>query len=132
MRLKKASTYKAYVRAWEKTGGKKQYVGEASPIVYAITGGYTNSRCNPKSIEVKKSALSLKVGKTAAIKATVKGVKRHRKVLQHCGLVRFYSSNANVAVVNGSGKVTAMAPGKCTIWVLASNGVRASVKVTVK
>ena len=130
--LKKAATYRAYVKAWEKAGGKKRYIGEASPTVSAITGGYTKSRCNPKAVTVKKPALSLKVGKTAAIKATVKGVKAHREVLSRGGLVRFYSSDVNVAAVNGSGKVTAMGPGKCTIWVLASNGVRASVKVRVK
>ena len=130
--LKKAATYRAYVKAWEKAGGKKRYIGEASPTVSAITGGYTKSRCNPKAVTVKKPALSLKVGKTAAIKATVKGVKAHREVLSRGGLVRFYSSDVNVAAVNGSGKVTAMGPGKCTIWVLASNGVRTSVKVTVK
>jgi len=46
--------------------------------------------------------------------------------------VRYYSSNANVAVVNGNGKVKAVGKGRCVVYAIANNGVRTSVKVTVK
>lgn len=131
-RLEKSTTYKAYVKAWEKVGGRKSYIGEASPTVYAITGGYTKKACNPKSISVNKDSLKLVVGKSATIKAKVTDLKKHRKVLSHGGLVRFYSSNANVAKVDSSGKVKAVGKGNCTIWAVANNGLRARVKVTVK
>lgn len=130
--LKKAATYRAYVKAWEKVGGKKRVIGEASPTVCAITGGYTKKACNPKAVKLNRTSLKLAVGKSGRIKASVTGVKAHREVLRHGALVRFYSSNANVATVTGNGKVMAMAAGKCTIWAVASNGVRTSVKVTVK
>ncbi len=61
-----------------------------------------------------------------------KGVKSGKKVLQHVRKVRYYSSNINVATVNKSGKIKATGTGKCTIWAIANNGVRTSVKVTVK
>ena len=62
----------------------------------------------------------------------MKGVKSGKKVLAHVRKVRYYSSNVNVATVNKNGKVKATGRGSCTIWAIANNGVRTSVKVTVK
>ena len=42
--LKRGKTYRAYVKAWTRAGGRKEYIGESSPKVYAIAGGYNNSR----------------------------------------------------------------------------------------
>jgi len=128
--LKKRKAYKAYVVAWKKSGGRKYYIGDASPVVHAITGGYTSKQCNAKSVELSKSSLTLKVGKSETLKTTVKGVKSGRKVLQHARLVRYYSSDANVAKVNKNGKITAVGKGSCTVYAVANNGVRS--KVTVK
>jgi len=130
--LKKNRGYKAYVRAWTKRSGTKHYIGSASPILHAITGDYNAKQCNAKSVKLNKSSLTLKVGRSKTLKATVKGVKRGKKVLQHVRLVRYYSSDANVAKVSSKGKVKAMGKGKCTIYAIANNGVRASVKVRVK
>ena len=131
-KLKKRVEYKAYVKAWKKVKGKKTYIGEASPEVHAITGGYDAKNCNTKSVKLNKGSLSLSVGKSKTLKATVKGVKSGKKVLEHVRKVRYYSSNANVATVNRNGKVKAVGKGSCTIWAIANNGVRTSVKVTVK
>lgn len=130
-KLTARTEYKAYVRAWMKVAGKKVYLGD-SPEVHAITGGYDAKYCNAQSVRLNRSALSLKVGKSATLKATVKGVKSGKKVLAHVRKVRYYSSNVNVATVNKNGKVKATGIGKCTIWAIANNGVRTSVKVTVK
>jgi uncharacterized protein YjdB len=46
--------------------------------------------------------------------------------------VRFYSTDANVATVNTTGKVRAVSKGRCTIYAIANNGVRTEVKVSVK
>jgi uncharacterized protein YjdB len=118
------------VKAW--AGGNKSYIGEASPTVYAIAGGYSETRCNPKSVTVKKTRLSLRVGKIAKISAKVKGVKAGKKVLQKVILVRYYSTNSNVATVSSSGKVTGVGIGSCKVWVVANNGVRKGVEVVVK
>jgi len=45
--------------------------------------------------------------------------------------LRYYSSDRNVATVNAAGKIRARGVGSCTIYVMANNGVRASVKVRV-
>ena len=74
----------------------------------------------------------LKAGKSKTLRASVTGVKTDRSLLEHVKLVRWYSSDANVARVNSNGKVKGVAKGTCTIYALANNGVRASLKVTVK
>ena len=130
--LKKGKAYKGAVIAWKMSGSQKVYIGAASPTVHAIAGGYTSKLCNAKSVKLNKSSLTLKAGKSKTLKATVKGVKSGRKVLQHVRLVRYYSSNANIAKVSKKGKVTAVSKGSCTIYAIANNGVQASVKVKVK
>lgn len=83
-------------------------------------------------MKLNKSSLTLKVGRSKMHKATVKGVKSGRKLLKHVKLVRYYSSDANVATVSSRGKVKAVSKGKCIIWAIANNGVRARVKINVK
>lgn len=131
-KLEKGATYKAYVQAWRKKGSKKLYIGDISPTAHCIVGGYSKRFTNAKSVKLNKSKLTLAVGKKATLKATVKGVKSGRKLLTHESGVRYYSSNANVAKVNSKGKVTAVSAGSCTIYAIANDGVRASVKVKVK
>jgi len=59
-------------------------------------------------------------------------VKSGRKVVAHERALRYYSSDRNVATVSASGKIKARGRGRCTIYVIANNGIRASVKVKVK
>ena len=130
--LNRLGSYRGRVRAWKRVDGQKVYIGKASPQVHALAGNYTNKECNARSVKLNRSRLTLKVGKSATLKATVKGVKSGKKVVQHIRKVRFYSSDANVATVTNAGKVKAVATGSCTIYALANNGVRAKAKVTVK
>ena len=51
---------------------------------------------------------------------------------KHGPELRYISSNKKVAAVSDSGKITAKAKGKCKVYVLALNGVKTVVKVTVK
>ena len=74
----------------------------------------------------------MKVGKSKTLRASVQKVRHEKKLLDHVARVRYYSSNANVATVDKNGRVNAVAKGRCTIWAIAPNGVRTSVKVTVK
>ena len=41
------------------------------------------------------------------------------------------SDNNNIATVNNAGKIKAKASGVCKIYVIAANGVRATLKVSV-
>ena len=73
-----------------------------------------------------------KKGKKAAISASVIGVKARRQVLHHARLLRYYSSNRNVARVSKSGVVRAVGAGTCNIIVMANNGVTARVQAKVR
>lgn len=132
-KLKKGTAYKAYVVAWKTVNGEKAYIGEHSPEVRAIAGGKSNKYTNPKKISVKKKKLTLTVGKTGKIKASVKKVSDSRRFLNQVGAkVRYFSSDRSVATVDAEGKVTAVGSGSCKVYAVAENGLRVGVTVTVK
>ena len=130
--LKKNTAYKAYVKAWVMKDGKKSYA-EPSPTVYAYSSGYTKKYTNPKSVTVKKTKVSLKKGKTYAIKASVSKLKSGKTLMpkSYAAKLRYLSSNKSVTTVNKSGKITAKGKGTCYVYVYATNGVYKKVKVTV-
>ena len=130
--LDKRESYKGYVRAWKRVDGQKIYIGKASPQVHAVSGGYTNHECNTRSVTLNKARLTLKAGRSATLKAKLKGVKPGMNLLDHVPRVRFYSTDANVATVDDGGTVKAIGKGTCTVYAIANNGVRSKVKVTVK
>ena len=63
---------------------------------------------NPKSLTLKKSAFTVKIGKTAQIRATVKGT-RSGNILNHDHKLRYYSSDKKVAKVTSTGRIKAAA-----------------------
>ena len=130
--LKRKTAYKAYVRAWKIEGKKLVYIGKASPVVCAVTGDANRKWTNAGSVSVKTASVTLAVGKQAAVRATVKGVKSGKKPMRLDGAeLRWYSSNAGVATVK-DGVITAVAKGECAVYAMAANGKRAAVKVKVK
>jgi hypothetical protein len=132
-KVKKHEDYKAVVKAYVMKNGKKSYV-RTSPLVHAYTSGYTKNYTNPKSVIVKKSNALLRVGKTYKIKASVKKLKKGRKLMPkgHAPKLRYLSSNTKIATVNSSGKITAKLKGSCKVYVIAANGASKAVLVTVK
>ena len=76
---------------------------------------------NP-TIKLSKKKLTLTAGKTAKLKATVKGKSKK---------VKWKSTKKSVASVNSKGKITAKKAGTATIIAVA-NGKKAKCKVTVK
>lgn len=130
--LNRQSSYKAYVVAWKRVKGAKATIGEASPEVYANASKSNKNTTNARSITLKKNRMTLKTGATRAIKASVRGMKSGVKPLIQAKLLRYFSSNRNVATVNASGRVTAAGKGRCAVYVMANNGLRVKVTVTVK
>lgn len=125
--------YKAYVKAWIKVNGKKTYV-KITQAVHEITAGGSKSYTNPAGVTVNKTSVSLGAGRTTTLKAEVNKKDSSKKLLpkKHGPELRYISSNKKVAAVSDSGKITAKAKGKCKVYVLALNGVKTVVKVTVK
>ena len=79
----------------------------------------------PTSVALNKTTLSLDIGKTSNLKATVYPSNAANKKCT------WSSSNTSVATVDGNGKVTAKKAGTATITVKTSNGKTATCKVTV-
>ena len=129
--LKKNTAYKAYVKAWKKEGGVKTYIGKANPVVHAATGGSSGAYCNAKSITVNKTELTISKGKTASVKVRLQGTDPDKKIIEHNAAIRFRNSNKAVAAIDSTGRITALNEGTCRIYIIANNGVRTSVKVTV-
>lgn len=131
--LKKKTAYKAVVKAYVMKDGKKTYV-RTSPMVHAYTSGGTKNYTNSKSVTVKKTSVSLKAGKTYTIKATVNKLQKGKKLMPtgHSPKLRYVSSNKKIATVSKSGKITAKSNGSCKVYVIAVNGARKAITVTVK
>ena len=78
----------------------------------------------PGKVSLSQSALSLSVGMTARLKASVPSGTAS-------GQVTFTSSKPECVSVDGSGNLTALAPGAATITASTYNGRTAGCKVTV-
>ena len=127
-KLKKGTGYKFLVLAYNTKNGYNQCLA-ASSIVHAFTTG--GAITDVKQVKLSEAKKVLKKGKTWKIKAdTVK--KSSKKTLKKILGLRFESSDKSVATVSSGGLVKARKTGKATIYVYAQNGVRASLKVTVK
>ena len=127
--VNKNSYYKFIVVALD---ANNKVIATSKTIHVATSGGkYTN----PKSVAVTKKAakgkVTLKSGKSIALKA--KPVKANKKLKwqNHRG-IKYESSDKNIAVVNDKGKITAKKKGKCIVYAYAQNGVFKKIAVTVK
>ena len=121
---------KCYVVAYKKVAGKKVTIGKS--ITGHAVGKKNTTVTDVKKIQTKKSAYSLKKGKTAKIKATI--VKKNNKLplFGHTAKFRYDTSNKKVATVSKDGKITAKGKGTCYVYIYAVNGCAKKVKVTVK
>lgn len=90
-----------------------------------ITNPYTTSAAVTKKITLSTRSLSLQVGDTSTLKATVTPDSGKEKV-------KWTSSNKKIAIVSSGGKVKAVAGGVAFIKATLSNGKSASCKVVVK
>ncbi|MBU5479174.1 Ig-like domain-containing protein, partial [Eubacterium sp. MSJ-13] len=127
--LKNNQCYKYYIVAYKLVDGKKVYIAKSNQLHVAMK---KNNRTNAVSISVNKNKLSIKSGQTFTIKAKTKLENSKKKQLIHAKVYRYYSSDKKVAVVSKSGKITAKSKGKCTIAVVANNGVCKKITVKVK
>ena len=131
--LKKNTAYKACVKAWVMKNGKKTYV-KSGMQVHTYTSGGTKNYTNPKSVTVKEAKVALRTGKKYKIKAKVNKLHKGKKLMstKHAPKLRYISSNKKIATVSKSGKIMAKAQGSCSIYVIAVNGVKRNIKLTVK
>ena len=101
-------------------------------VVFSVANNQSGKLTNVKNIKLKKKSYTLQVKQTAKIKAKYTAYKKNKKLYSRVKTFRYISSNTNVATVTKAGKIKAVKAGTCTIYVLAHNGVRKAVKVTVR
>lgn len=128
-KLNTAGSYSIKVKAYRMIKGKKVYIADG--ITLHIAGKENRTYTNVKSIKCSKTSFVLKKGKTARIKAGIVKQDKKKKLLPKSRLA-YQTTNKKVATVNKSGKIKAVKKGTCYIYVTASNGVKAKVKVRVK
>ncbi len=121
-KLRKGTYYKYYVVAYN---GSTQ-IAKSYAVHSVTTGGKYG---NPSAPKVGKSSVSIKVGKTTKMNASVSSSK---KVKLHTSKLRYYSSDTSIAKVSSSGKITAKKKGTCNVYAVAQNGKKVKVKVAVK
>lgn len=128
---KSGTVYQYQIRAYKLVNGKKKVFCK-SMVVYSVANNQSGKLTNVKNIKLKKKSYTLQVKQTAKIKAKYTAYKKNKKLYSRVKTFRYISSNTNVATVTKVGKIKAVKAGTCTIYVLAHNGVRKAVKVTVR
>ena len=120
--LKTGTNYKIVVKALGDEKAQKK-----SLVLHVITkGGNYN---NASGISLLTKSIVLKTGKTKVLKAKYN---YDLKSVKHDGMVRYVSSNEEVATVSKAGKIQAKRAGTCYVYAILSSGEYATVKVTVK
>ena len=126
LNLKK--NFKLYLVAYDKDGNK---IGKTPSAHFA--GKNSDKYTNPKSIKVSNKNVSVAVGANVKVKATIKLEDKKRKELpqKHAEKFRYRSTKNYIATVDKKGNIKGIAPGTCTVYVYAKNGLAKKVTVTV-
>ena len=120
--------YKYFVAAYKLVDGKKVYIAKSNPLHVALKDAKTT---NAKAVTVNQTTVTLKAGQTFVIKSRTRLENTKKKELLHVAAYRYYTSDQSVASVSKNGKITATKAGTCVIYVVANNGVYATIEVTV-
>lgn len=128
--VSQSNCYKMYVKAYRTVNGKKTYIGQS--LTCHVAGVKNKTKTNPKSITVKNTTVTINKGKTSQISATVNLENTKKKLLGHTPKLRYWSMNTAVATVSSTGVITGKSAGTVKVYVMAENGVKKVITVTVK
>ena len=124
--------YKVMVKAYRMIDGKKQYLGESMDL-YAV-GNRHKSYTNASAVAPSVKTLTLTVGKTKKVGATITKKDQKKKLLpgKYTASKRYFIADETIATVDEKGNVTAHRKGKTTLYIKAANGVTAKVQIIIK
>ena len=124
--------FRVYVVPYKIIDGEKVALGKS--MTAHLVGAKNARYSNVKKLTLKKTKYTVKVGKTAKIKAKVTLVNKNRKHIpkSHGAKFRYKSSDTGIATVSKGGKVKGIKKGTCTIYVYSINGLVKKAKLTVK
>lgn len=122
--------YKGFVLAYNYVDDAKLYTAKAISVHVAMPEQPTLT--NAKSVSVKEDKVTIKKGKSAKISASIKPDDSKKELVSHVAEFRYLSSDPKVATVDKNGKIVGVKKGKCSVFVIANNGVNKKISVTVK
>ena len=124
--------FRVYVVPYKIIDGKKVALGKST--VAHLVGAKSTKYSNVKKLTLTKKKYTVKVGKTAKIKAKVTLVNKNKKHIpkSHGAKFRYKSSDTSIATVDKNGKIKGIKKGTCTIYVYSINGLMKKAKVTIK
>ena len=126
--LKQGTYYKYQVKAYRIIDGK-QVIIMTSKVVHSITESKTYA--NPTRVTTDTTSLKLVVGETETVTSQVV-LPKNKKMKDHTAVIRYESSNKEIASVNKNGKISAKVKGICYVYAYAQNGVYKRIKVNVE
>ncbi len=131
-KINQKKNFHVYVVPYKIIDGKKVTLGKST--VAHLVGAKNTKYSNVKKLTLTKKKYTVKVGKTAKIKAKVTLVNKNKKHIStaHGAKFRYKSSDTSIATVDKNGKIKGIKKGTCTIYVYAINGLTKKAKVTVK
>ena len=131
-KINQKKNFHVYVVPYKIIDGKKVTLGKST--VAHLVGSKNAKYSNVKKLTVKKKKYTVKVGKTAKIKAKITLVNKNKKHIPkgHGAKLRYKSSDTSIATVSKNGKIKGIKKGTCTIYVYSINGLTKKAKVTVK
>ena len=131
-KINQKKNFHVYVVPYKIIDGKKVTLGKST--VEHLVGSKNAKYSNVKKLTLTKSKYTVKVGKTAKIKAKVTLVNKNKKHISkgHGAKFRYKSSDTGIATVDKNGKIKGIKKGTCTIYVYSINGLMKKAKVTIK
>ncbi|MBR6223174.1 MAG: hypothetical protein IKQ71_07035 [Lachnospiraceae bacterium] len=119
--------YKAYVKAYKVVDGKKVFIGKSYTLKCAGSKikNYNAKKINgcPKTLVLSATGTYNISAKVVLTNGTVKtGTKAY---------LTYWSTNTEIAKVSKKGIITAQKKGTCYIYIMARNGLKKKIKVTV-
>ena len=131
-KVNQKKNFHVYVVPYKVIDGKKVTLGKST--VAHLVGSKNTKYSNVKKLTLTKKKYTVKVGKTAKIKAKVTLVNKNKKHIpkSHGAKFRYKSSDTSIATVDKNGKIKGIKKGTCTIYVYSINGLMKKAKVTIK
>lgn len=132
-KLSDKGTYKAMVRAYRLVKGKKVFCGTSYSV--CVAGPKHKKYTNPKSVTLSAKTLAIKKGASKTLKPKITKASSKKSLLYASKASlqkRYFSSDPTVATVSASGTIKGKSKGTCRVYVVAINGAKTYVDVTVK